>query len=81
MHTICSPYGTVLRIVIFKNGVQAMVEYPWPAYCSVCTTTLAFLQLYIEPIQAYFYAPGGRDPKYLNSTLASVYPVTYMRFL
>ena len=30
MHTICSPYGTVLRIVIFKkNGVQAMVEYPW----------------------------------------------------
>ena len=36
MHTICSPYGTVLRIVIFKkNGVQAMVEYPWPAYCTV----------------------------------------------
>lgn len=29
MHTICSPYGQVLRIVIFKkNGVQAMVEYP-----------------------------------------------------
>ena len=36
MHTICSPYGTVLRIVIFKkNGVQAMVEYPWPVYCTV----------------------------------------------
>ena len=50
-------------------------------YSSVCTTTLAFLQLYIEPIQAYFYDPGGRDPKYLNSTLASVYPVTYRRFL
>ena len=29
MHTICSPYGQVLRIVIFKkNGVQTMVEYP-----------------------------------------------------
>jgi hypothetical protein len=29
LHTICSPSGQVLRIVIFKkNGVQAMVEYP-----------------------------------------------------
>lgn len=29
MHTICSPYGEVQRIVIFKkHGVQAMVEYP-----------------------------------------------------
>ncbi|KAK2170732.1 hypothetical protein LSH36_1g24021 [Paralvinella palmiformis] len=28
MHTICSPSGTVNRIVIFKkNGVQAMVEF------------------------------------------------------
>lgn len=28
LHTICSPLGTVLRIVIFKkNGVQAMVEF------------------------------------------------------
>ncbi|KAK2159515.1 hypothetical protein LSH36_151g00049 [Paralvinella palmiformis] len=28
MHTICSTYGTVNRIVIFKkNGVQAMVEF------------------------------------------------------
>ncbi|KAK7507044.1 hypothetical protein BaRGS_00001895 [Batillaria attramentaria] len=28
MHTICSPYGQVLRIVIFKkNGVQTMVEF------------------------------------------------------
>lgn len=28
MHTICSPYGQVLRVVIFKkNGVQAMVEF------------------------------------------------------
>jgi heterogeneous nuclear ribonucleoprotein L len=28
MTTICSPFGNVLRIVIFrKNGVQAMVEY------------------------------------------------------
>lgn len=28
MHTICSPFGNVLRVVIFrKNGVQAMVEY------------------------------------------------------
>jgi len=29
LHTICSPSGQVLRIVIFKkNGTQAMVEYP-----------------------------------------------------
>jgi len=29
LHTICSPNGQVLRIVIFrKNGTQAMVEYP-----------------------------------------------------
>nr|XP_022315358.1 heterogeneous nuclear ribonucleoprotein L-like [Crassostrea virginica]XP_022315359.1 heterogeneous nuclear ribonucleoprotein L-like [Crassostrea virginica] len=28
MHTICSPYGQVLRIVIFrKSGVQSMVEF------------------------------------------------------
>ncbi|KAK4329531.1 hypothetical protein Pmani_000124 [Petrolisthes manimaculis] len=28
VHTICQPYGNVLRIVIFKkNGVQAMVEF------------------------------------------------------
>jgi hypothetical protein len=27
MHTICSPIGKILRMVIFrKNGVQAMVE-------------------------------------------------------
>uniref|UniRef100_A0A182YCC6 PTBP1-like RNA recognition motif 2 domain-containing protein n=1 Tax=Anopheles stephensi TaxID=30069 RepID=A0A182YCC6_ANOST len=31
MHTICQPNGQVQRIVIFKkNGVQAMVEYPFP---------------------------------------------------
>ena len=30
MHTITVAYGQVLRIVIFKkNGVQAMVEYPF----------------------------------------------------
>jgi hypothetical protein len=30
LHTICQASGQVLRIVIFKkNGVQAMVEYPW----------------------------------------------------
>ena len=29
MHTICSSYGQVQRIVIFKkSGVQSMVEYP-----------------------------------------------------
>jgi hypothetical protein len=29
LHTICSPSGQVLRIVVFrKNGMQAMVEYP-----------------------------------------------------
>lgn len=30
LHTICYPHGQVHRIVIFKkNGVQAMVEYPF----------------------------------------------------
>ncbi|KAH8027564.1 hypothetical protein HPB51_007114 [Rhipicephalus microplus] len=30
IHTICTPSGKVMRIVIFKkNGVQAMVEYPF----------------------------------------------------
>ena len=30
MHTINNPYGQVQRVVIFKkNGVQAMVEYPF----------------------------------------------------
>ena len=33
MNAICSPHGQVLRIVIFKkNGVQAMVEYPFIQY-------------------------------------------------
>nr|CAI5840830.1 unnamed protein product [Callosobruchus analis] len=32
LHTICQSSGQVLRIVIFKkNGVQAMVEYPFHA--------------------------------------------------
>lgn len=32
LHTICQSSGQVLRIVIFKkNGVQAMVEYPFNA--------------------------------------------------
>ncbi|KAJ8248549.1 hypothetical protein GJAV_G00243190 [Gymnothorax javanicus] len=31
LYTVCNPIGTVLRIVIFKrNGIQAMVEYPFP---------------------------------------------------
>ncbi|CAG9572607.1 unnamed protein product [Danaus chrysippus] len=30
IHTISSPHGQVQRIVVFKkNGVQAMVEYPF----------------------------------------------------
>ncbi|XP_062257038.1 heterogeneous nuclear ribonucleoprotein L-like [Platichthys flesus] len=30
LYTVCNPIGSVLRIVIFKrNGIQAMVEYPW----------------------------------------------------
>ena len=31
MRTICSPYGFVQRIVVFrKNGLQVLVEYPSP---------------------------------------------------
>ncbi len=30
LYTVCNPIGSVLRIVIFKrNGIQAMVEYPY----------------------------------------------------
>ncbi|KAK6300218.1 hypothetical protein J4Q44_G00283160 [Coregonus suidteri] len=30
LYTVCNPIGNVLRIVIFKrNGIQAMVEYPF----------------------------------------------------
>lgn len=30
LYTVCNPIGNVLRIVIFKrNGIQAMVEYPY----------------------------------------------------
>lgn len=33
LHTISSPHGQVQRIVIFKkNGVQAMVEYPFSRF-------------------------------------------------
>ncbi|CAL8111479.1 unnamed protein product [Orchesella dallaii] len=35
IHTISSPHGQVLRIVVFKkHGVQAMVEYPFHTHCS-----------------------------------------------
>ncbi|KAL9981637.1 hypothetical protein ACROYT_G010369 [Oculina patagonica] len=33
LHKICNPHGKVLRIVIFhKNGLQALVEYPFKQY-------------------------------------------------
>lgn len=36
MHKICTSYGQVQRIVIFKkNGVQAMVEYPFWAVVTI----------------------------------------------
>ena len=36
MRTICSPYGFVQRIVIFrKNGLQVLVEYPFTAIAPI----------------------------------------------
>lgn len=41
LHTISSPHGQVQRIVIFKkNGVQAMVEYP---FCEMTNIDLVVL--------------------------------------
>ena len=35
IRTICSPYGFVQRIVIFrKNGLQVLVEYPLSLFLS-----------------------------------------------
>jgi hypothetical protein len=39
LHTICAPNGQVVRIVIFKkNGVQAMVEYPFHQLYRACAS-------------------------------------------
>ncbi|AWP14481.1 putative heterogeneous nuclear ribonucleoprotein L-like [Scophthalmus maximus] len=39
LYTVCNPIGSVLRIVIFKrNGIQAMVEYPY-CVCGNCVFT------------------------------------------
>ena len=55
MHTICSPYGQVLRIVIFKkNGVQTMVEYPF----AMSETSILSPQLYWQHFTPLlFYSP------------------------
>ena len=62
MHTICSPHGSVYRIVIFKkNGVQAMVEFDSidsarrakqtlqgaDIYSGCCTLKIEYAKVYI----------------------------------
>ncbi len=43
LYTICNNCGPVQRIVIFrKNGVQAMVEYPFPRVLSECLLQVCF---------------------------------------
>ena len=51
MHTVCTPHGNVNRIVIFKkNGVQAMVEYPFYAniLCKVLKKTKSCWLLHLR---------------------------------
>ena len=48
LHKICTPHGKVLRIVIFhKNGLQALVEYPFQTLCTllVKSVCLEYLKL------------------------------------
>ncbi|KAG2467052.1 HNRLL protein, partial [Polypterus senegalus] len=41
LYTVCNPIGNVLRIVIFKrNGIQAMVEYPFFEKLSIVRVSL-----------------------------------------
>ncbi len=47
LNTICSPYGEVLRIVIFrKNGVQAMVEFETVDYAIAAKENLHGCDIY-----------------------------------
>jgi hypothetical protein len=64
MHTICSPYGQVLRIVIFKkNGVQTMVEYPfygtevYSLQSIIFATYIAVSSFFVE------FCPHGPPPR------------------
>ena len=42
IRTICSPYGFVQRIVIFrKNGLQVLVEYPLSLFLSTLSWNYA----------------------------------------
>jgi len=57
VYTICSPCGTVLRIVIFKkNGVQSLVEYPLADVFNIGNAFNLNLKCFVE---GKFYPIGG----------------------
>lgn len=80
LHTICSPIGKVLRIVIFKkNGVQAMVEFDaidsaksakeslhgCDIYSGCCTLKIE----YAKPTKLNVYKNDGESYDYTNPNL------------
>ena len=80
LHTICSPIGKVLRIVIFKkNGVQAMVEFDGvdtaksakeslhgcDIYSGCCTLKIE----YAKPTKLNVYKNDGESYDYTNPNL------------
>ncbi|KAG1681987.1 Heterogeneous nuclear ribonucleoprotein L [Nymphon striatum] len=79
IHTIASPLGKVLRIVIFKkNGVQAMVEYPFSTarraklslngadiYSGCCTLKIE----YAKPDRLNVYKNDSESFDYTNPNL------------
>ncbi|XP_054718139.1 LOW QUALITY PROTEIN: heterogeneous nuclear ribonucleoprotein L-like [Uloborus diversus] len=81
IHTICSPSGKVLRIVIFKkNGVQAMVEFDsleaaerakqslngCDIYSGCCTLKIEFA----KPTRLNVYKNDNESWDYTNNTLS-----------
>ncbi|CAH2232324.1 jg26323 [Pararge aegeria aegeria] len=55
IHTISTPHGQVQRIVVFKkNGVQAMVEYPFQ-------TGISYYMVWLEACAVAGYHPTDKD--------------------
>lgn len=50
LYTVCNPIGSVLRIVIFKrNGIQAMVEYPYRVLLELLQILITSLKINVIP--------------------------------
>uniref|UniRef100_A0A8C2WRV0 Heterogeneous nuclear ribonucleoprotein L2 n=1 Tax=Cyclopterus lumpus TaxID=8103 RepID=A0A8C2WRV0_CYCLU len=61
LYTICNNCGPVQRIVIFrKNGVQAMVEYPFFHLCYLTTNLISFVGATLSGGFCQFETPPTR---------------------